>query len=132
MFCGHEELIGPQARLLQAGVDEPLVDRLEDVRLDDPRVDDLVDLVLEVADFLGAFVFDRHEADPLRRPGDRLGPAGAGRHDVRRRRGMARQQAADGFVDQRLEGLGSGRVAADHLLVAGLDALWHIACRGSR
>ena len=52
------------------------------MRFDDPRVDDLIDLILEVADLLGAFVLDRHEANPQRRPGDRLGSAGADRRSL--------------------------------------------------
>ena len=76
-------------------------------------IDHLVDLVLEIADLLGALVLHADEADPHGRRRHR-----AGRLTADRRLQWRASKLRDRFVDQRLEGLGPGLVAADHVRFA--------------
>jgi hypothetical protein len=115
---GHEQLVGPQAGVAEAGIDEPPVDRLEDLRFEDAAVDRLVDLLLEIADVLGALVLDAHEADPSRRWGQRFGPLFVG-HLLHGGIDVPGEQLGDGVVDQRGERLLARLVAADHGVFAG-------------
>ena len=72
-----QQLFGAEPGFHQPGVDKTLADRVEACRLVDPLIDDFVQLILEVADLLGALVLDPQEADSQLGRLD-LRPAGAG------------------------------------------------------
>ena len=112
-MLGHEQLIGPQAGVAEAGIDESPVNRLEDARLEDAAVDRLVDLFLEIADVFSTLVLDADEADPSGRGRQRLG-ALVIRNLLHGRIDVPGEELGNGVIHQRGEGLLPGLVAADH------------------
>ena len=116
---GHEQLIGPQAGVAEAGIDESPVDRSEDTRFENAAVDRLVDLLLEVADVLGALVLDADEANPPGRGRQRFG-ALLIRNLLHGLIDVPGEEFGDGIVHERSERLLPGLVAADHGVFA-----WH-------
>src|SRR4029079_19784967 len=108
----------PQPQLAQARLDIATTDRRARARFREPLVDDLVNLLFEIADFLGGLVLDADEADSHLRWRQQLRPADL--LNVRRRR-MARDKLCHRLVHQWAKRFLPRLMTADHFLLARLD-----------
>jgi hypothetical protein len=98
---------------VECRVDHAATDRTKHIRLEDFAIDLFVELVFEIPDVFGHFVFDADKADCfLLRV--------AIRSDVALFL-LAREKFGDGFIDQGVEDFRAGLVAPDKVLGAGFD-----------
>ena len=112
LFFRKYKHVGAASAFDHCGFHIAATDHTKLVGLADECIDMFVDLLVEVANFFAAVIFNSHEADL---PYVRSVFVGV-RHGLHVCAGSA-QHAGDGFVNQWPPGFGTSFVASDHVLV---------------